>query len=227
MKKELINLVKKVRSPVMRFLRPKARYFLFKPKRSLKPISTKFGFDRGEPIDRYYIESFLEENKDYIKGVCLEITDNAYTKKFGGDRVVKSDVLDIDRTNKQANIYGDLRNGNDDTLENIKGVPKLNTFQERILFVILHELGHFIQYNKHEKWYNRFQLSPVEQMLICSEQEYRETKVERNADKLAIALFNKYSEKLLTKFSGFCISWAIPAVSSPKEAIFSDCTSWS
>ncbi len=31
------------------------------------------------------------------------------------------------------------------------------------------------------------------------------------------------SEKLFTKFSGFCISWATPAVSSPNEAIFSDC----
>ena len=30
------------------------------------------------------------------------------------------------------------------------------------------------------------------------------------------------SEKLFTKFKGFCISWAMPAVSSPREAIFSD-----
>ena len=31
------------------------------------------------------------------------------------------------------------------------------------------------------------------------------------------------SEKLLTKFSGFLISWAMPAVSWPSEASFSDC----
>ena len=31
------------------------------------------------------------------------------------------------------------------------------------------------------------------------------------------------SEKLFTKFNGFCISCAMPAVSSPSEAIFSDC----
>ena len=30
------------------------------------------------------------------------------------------------------------------------------------------------------------------------------------------------SEKLLMKFKGFCISCAMPAVSSPREAIFSD-----
>ena len=90
------KVVGKIRAPVMRFLKPKTRYFVFKPKRSLKPISTKFGFDRGKPIDRYYIEAFLEENKDYIKGVCLEITDNAYTKKFGVD-VRVGDVLDISK----------------------------------------------------------------------------------------------------------------------------------
>ena len=33
------------------------------------------------------------------------------------------------------------------------------------------------------------------------------------------------SEKLLTKLSGFLISCAMPAVSWPSEAIFSDCTS--
>ena len=34
------------------------------------------------------------------------------------------------------------------------------------------------------------------------------------------------SEKLFTKFNGFCISWAMPAVSSPRMAIFSDWMSW-
>ena len=33
------------------------------------------------------------------------------------------------------------------------------------------------------------------------------------------------SLKLLTKFNGFCISCAMPAVSSPRLAIFSDCIS--
>jgi len=131
MKKELISLVKKVRAIVTRVIKPKEGYFLFKfPKRSLKPISTKFGFDRGKPIDRYYIESFLEENKEYIEGVCLEITDNAYTKEFGDERVIKSDVLDIDRTNKQANIYGDLRN--------LKSIIAKNTYD---CIILTHVLG--------------------------------------------------------------------------------------
>lgn len=78
------------------------------------PISNIYGFDRGIPIDRYYIDKFLQENKSFIKGHCLEILNDSYTKKYGGFSVTKSDVLDINMNNKDANIHGDLRN-----LENI------------------------------------------------------------------------------------------------------------
>lgn len=33
-----------------------------------EPISRKFGFDRGCPIDRYYIDSFLKQNQNLITG---------------------------------------------------------------------------------------------------------------------------------------------------------------
>ncbi|MCL4535911.1 MAG: class I SAM-dependent methyltransferase [Bacteroidetes bacterium] len=93
-----------------RLLMPRASYFLFRtPERALQPISSKYGFDRGKPIERYYIESFLEENKGYIKGRCLEVQNNDYTMRFGGERVARSDILDIDTGNKHASIYGDLR----------------------------------------------------------------------------------------------------------------------
>ena len=111
MKNKILNFLRIVRGYIVRTIRPKSNYFLFKaPERNLKPASIMYGFDRGTPVDRYYIEAFLEENKEYIKGVCLEITDNQYTEKFGGNRVTKSDVLDIDTNNKEANIYGDMRN---------------------------------------------------------------------------------------------------------------------
>ncbi len=106
----IISFVRPIRSWCMRMLRPKSGYFLFRvPKRRLEPISSKFGYDRGMPVDRFYIEQFLEEVKNHIRGACLEITDNAYTKRFGGDRVTKSDVVDIDRKNPHATIYADLR----------------------------------------------------------------------------------------------------------------------
>lgn len=107
----LIKIAGPIRARAMRFFRPKAGYFLFPvPDRRLNPISSKFGYDRGTPIDRYYIECFLERVRRDIRGKCLEVTDNAYTKRFGGDRVTESHVVDIDPSNTSATICADLRN---------------------------------------------------------------------------------------------------------------------
>lgn len=107
---ELVTLARNLRGPIVRVISPRRNYFLFAtPKKNLNPISTSYGFDRGKPVDRYYIEQFMQKYKADVKGVCLEITDNAYTKLYGGNNVTKSDVLDINTGNRQANIYGDLQ----------------------------------------------------------------------------------------------------------------------
>lgn len=104
MKEKLILLAKYVRAFIVRLLlKPKSKYKLY-------PISSIYGFDRGKPIDRYYIEQFLEKSKAKIRGSVLEVTDNKYTREFGGKRVEQSDVLDINNKNKIANIISDLRN---------------------------------------------------------------------------------------------------------------------
>ncbi|HEX8038545.1 MAG TPA: methyltransferase domain-containing protein, partial [Chryseosolibacter sp.] len=72
------------------------------------PFSADFGFDRGGAIDRYYIEKFLEENARHIRGRVLEIGDNAYTIRFGGGRISRSDVLHVDGRNSRATYIGDL-----------------------------------------------------------------------------------------------------------------------
>ncbi|VVB53222.1 Uncharacterised protein [uncultured archaeon] len=79
--------------------------------RTTKPISRVFGFDRGEPIDRHYIESFLKDNSSSIKGKVLEIADNTYTKKFGGQNILESEVLHAVDGNPKATIVGDLVTG--------------------------------------------------------------------------------------------------------------------
>jgi SAM-dependent methyltransferase len=85
-------------------------------KHSIKPKSRNFGFDRGKPIDRYYIEAFLENNRSEIKGRVLEVGDNYYTTTYGTG-VTKSDVLNL-IPSPDATIVGDLSTG-----ENIpKGV---------------------------------------------------------------------------------------------------------
>ncbi len=99
-----------LRAPFVRFFKPKRLYFLA-PQKSLSPISKKFGFDRGLPIDRYYIEKFLGGQKQYIRGACLEVHDDAYIKRYGdAARITKTDILDIDTTNQLATVYGDLQN---------------------------------------------------------------------------------------------------------------------
>jgi glycosyltransferase involved in cell wall biosynthesis len=87
---------------------PKPGAVRFGHLRRTLPLSKEFGYDRGGPIDRYYIEAFLKENGEYIHGNVLEIGDNAYTLAYGGERVTKSDVLFIDASNPQATIIGDL-----------------------------------------------------------------------------------------------------------------------
>jgi SAM-dependent methyltransferase len=76
--------------------------------RRLTPISKEFGWDRGLPIDRYYIEKFLQQSAPDIRGRVLEIQNPHYTHKFGGAQVAQSDVLDIDQNNQQASIIADL-----------------------------------------------------------------------------------------------------------------------
>jgi SAM-dependent methyltransferase len=76
--------------------------------RRLEPVSREFGFDRGLPIDRYYIEQFLLAHQSDIRGRVLEIGDDAYTRQFGGDRVHIRDVLHVESGNPVATIVGDL-----------------------------------------------------------------------------------------------------------------------
>ncbi|QHG15289.1 glycosyltransferase [Nostoc sp. ATCC 53789] len=78
--------------------------------RRLTPISRAFGYNRGLPIDRYYIEKFLERQANDVQGRVLEIGDASYTRRFGGDRVTQSDVLHVIEGNPEATIIGDLTN---------------------------------------------------------------------------------------------------------------------
>jgi len=47
------------------------------------PVSEMFGIDRGTPLDRVFIERFLQQHRDLIRGDCLEVEEPAYTRKFG------------------------------------------------------------------------------------------------------------------------------------------------
>ena len=78
------------------------------------PISREFGFDRGTPIDRYYIGHFLRSHSADIRGRVLEIGDDTYTRTFGSPSVATRDILHVSEFNPHATIIGDL--ARDETL---------------------------------------------------------------------------------------------------------------
>jgi SAM-dependent methyltransferase len=78
--------------------------------RRTTPLSRNYGFDRGTPIDRHYIDSFLLDHSGDVRGRVLEIGDDDYTRRFGGEHVQRSDVLDAAADNPRATIVADLAN---------------------------------------------------------------------------------------------------------------------
>jgi len=99
----------------MRFLKLKnwlkLKIFKYSPffLKSLEPVSRDFGFDMGNPIDRYYIEDFLSKNKNHIKGAVLEIGESTYSKMFDNG-VTSFEVLHVSNDHPNATIIGDLTN---------------------------------------------------------------------------------------------------------------------
>ena len=102
---------------VRRWLRAKQQRFKQSPLpgfvrfgslRRVTPISRVFGFDRGQCVDRYYIENFLASHAQDIQGHVLEIGDATYTRTFGSARVAKSDVVHVWEGNPKATIVADL-----------------------------------------------------------------------------------------------------------------------
>lgn len=78
--------------------------------RTTEPVTRSFGYERGQPVDRYYIEKFLKQNSNDIKGHVVEIGDDRYTQQFGGEKVTRSDVLDQAHPDSSPTIVADLVN---------------------------------------------------------------------------------------------------------------------
>jgi SAM-dependent methyltransferase len=65
--------------------------------RRTTPFSTTYGFERGTPIDRYYLHRFLDANRDLITGDVLEVQSSSYTRRFGHDlgQVASFDIVPL------------------------------------------------------------------------------------------------------------------------------------
>lgn len=74
--------------------------------RRVAPVS-RWGWERGTPIDRYYIEEFLKAHSGDIRGDVLEVFDRAYADQFGSG-IESVSVLDLNPDNPRATIVADL-----------------------------------------------------------------------------------------------------------------------
>ena len=80
---------------------------------SATPISRDYGFDRGTPVDRYYIEKFLYSNRHYFKGRILEVAQDWYSSRYAGlnqslEQNPIVETLHIDGSEDEVTIIGDL-----------------------------------------------------------------------------------------------------------------------
>jgi SAM-dependent methyltransferase len=97
------------RLPAARAWPPPIGAVRFGSLRRLAPISVQWGDDRGGPVDRYYIEKFLAENRRAVHGRVLEIAEDVYSRWFGGRRVTRFDILEYRQgEHPRATFVGDL-----------------------------------------------------------------------------------------------------------------------
>jgi len=63
------------------------------PFRTLRRVTPQ---SRDSGVARYYIDRFLADHAKDVRGHVLEIRDDTYTRRFGGPRVTRSDVMVAD-----------------------------------------------------------------------------------------------------------------------------------
>ena len=73
----------------------------------MTPIDPNWGFERGTPIDRIYVDRFIGSHAGDIRGSALEIAAPDYITRFGTG-VEHVDILMATEGNPQATIVGDL-----------------------------------------------------------------------------------------------------------------------
>jgi hypothetical protein len=84
--------------------------------RRVTPVSRVFGSDRGDPIDRYYIDDFMHRHAGapgyapgVVRGRVLEIGEPLYAERFADrGRLERIEILDASPTNPRATVVADL-----------------------------------------------------------------------------------------------------------------------
>ncbi len=76
--------------------------------RRLQPFSSSFGFDRGTPIDRYYMAQFFSTHVETFRGVAGEVVGSSYLEEFGGSRIEEISIIDNNPGSQHATMIADL-----------------------------------------------------------------------------------------------------------------------
>jgi len=79
--------------------------------RQITPVDPNWGGKRGQVVDRYFIERFLAEHAEDVRGHVLDFGDDVYARRFGGGKVSKVDVLNLTPDSPHATIVADLSHG--------------------------------------------------------------------------------------------------------------------
>ncbi len=118
-KEQLEQIVQALPDPIHQWIKAQWQIYRHRPPvgmvnwgsmQRVQPISRGWN-NRGKPIDRYYMEKFLDKYSSDIRGHVLEIGEDTYTRRFGGEQVMKCDVLHVVEGNPIATIVGDLAQG--------------------------------------------------------------------------------------------------------------------
>jgi SAM-dependent methyltransferase len=75
--------------------------------RRVTPIDPNWGFERGTPIDRIYVDEFIGSHAGDVRGRVIEIAAPDYTTRFGHG-VEHVDILMATEGNPHATIVADL-----------------------------------------------------------------------------------------------------------------------
>jgi SAM-dependent methyltransferase len=102
-----MQFISKIKATILVLLRPVTRFLWPAPTSHLYPVSRRWGFERGTPIGRFYVDRFIKKHAGDIQGDILEIKSRRYTDLYARG-TGKRDVLDIDSSNPNATIIADL-----------------------------------------------------------------------------------------------------------------------
>ncbi len=109
MRSRLWELIRPLKRRLVReTLRPRVGSVDWGDLRRNNPIGRDFGVDRGTPVDRHYIDGFLGEQRNDIRGYVMEVGTDLYTRRYGGERVLANEITHYALGHPHATMVIDL-----------------------------------------------------------------------------------------------------------------------